>query len=89
MKTIAQNEERRQPKIKTEMSGKGLTVHAGLLPVLTFMGKLLFRQRVQEAVRKERGGKCTVSDGWWCANGSRGIDSGSDLDGAGSEGVVG
>lgn len=54
-----------------------------------FMGKLLFRQRVQEAVRKERGGKCTVSDGWWCANGSRGIDSGSDLDGAGSEGVVG
>jgi hypothetical protein len=55
MKTIAQNEERRQPKIKTEMSGKGLTVHAGLLPVLTFMGKLLFRQRVQETVRKERG----------------------------------
>ncbi|GAN34683.1 transposase [Candidatus Brocadia sinica JPN1] len=37
MKTIAQNGERRQPKIKTEMSGKGLTVHAALLPVLTFM----------------------------------------------------
>ncbi len=30
-------------------------MHAGLLPVLTFMGKLLFRQRVQETVRKERG----------------------------------
>lgn len=55
MKTIAQNGERRQPKIKTEMSGKGLTVHAALLPVLAFMGKLLFRQRVQEAIRKERG----------------------------------
>lgn len=55
MKTIAQNEERKQPKIKTEMSGKGLTVHAGLLPALTFMGKLLFRKRIQEAVRKERG----------------------------------
>ena len=37
------------------MNGKGLTVHAGLLPVLTFMEKLLFRKRVQEAVRKERG----------------------------------
>jgi len=55
MKNIAQKEERKQPKIKTEMNGKGLTVHAGLLPVLTFMGKLLFRQRIQEAVRKERG----------------------------------
>ena len=44
MKTIAQNEERKQPKIKTEMSGKGLTVHAGLLPVVTFMEKLLFRK---------------------------------------------
>ena len=30
------------PKIKTEMNGKGLTVHVGLLPVLTFMEKLLF-----------------------------------------------
>lgn len=37
------------------MNGKGLTVHAGLLPVLTFMDKLLFRKRVQEAVHKERG----------------------------------
>ena len=55
MKTIAHKKERRQPKIKTEMNGKGLTVHAGLLPVLTFMGKLLFRHRIQEAVGKERG----------------------------------
>lgn len=55
MKNIPQEETRRQPKIKTEMNGKGLTVHAGLLPVLTFMDKLLFRKRVQEAVNKERG----------------------------------
>ncbi|GJQ23710.1 MAG: hypothetical protein HBSAPP01_15000 [Candidatus Brocadia sapporoensis] len=55
MKNIAQKEARKQPKIKTEMNGKGLTVHAGLLPVLTFMGKLLFRERIHEAVRKERG----------------------------------
>ena len=55
MKNIPQKEGKKQPKIKTEMNGKGLTVHAGLLPVLTFMEKLLFRKRVQEAVRKERG----------------------------------
>ena len=46
---------KKQPKIKTQMNGNGLTVHAGLLPVLTFMEKLLFRRRAQEAVRKERG----------------------------------
>ncbi|MEP9412207.1 MAG: IS1380 family transposase, partial [Candidatus Brocadia sp.] len=47
MKNIPQNSERRQPKIKTGMNVKGLTVHAWLLPVLTFMEKLLFRQRIQ------------------------------------------
>ncbi len=55
MKNIAQKEERKQSKIRTEMNGKGLTVHAGLLPVLTFVEKLLFRRRIQESVRKERG----------------------------------
>jgi hypothetical protein len=29
---------KKKPKIKTEMNGKGLTVHAGLLPVLTENG---------------------------------------------------
>lgn len=43
--------EKNQPKIMTKMNGKGLTVHAGLLPVLTFMEKLLFRKRAQ-AVRE-------------------------------------
>ena len=55
MKNIPQKETRRQPKIKTEMNGRGLTVHAGVLPVLTFMGKLMFRERIEEAVPKERG----------------------------------
>ena len=55
MKTIPQKDSRIQPKIKTEMRGKGFTVHAGLLPVLNFMGKLLFRKVVGAAVRKERG----------------------------------
>jgi len=55
MKNIPQKEIRRQPKIKTEMNGKGLTVHAGLLPVTTFMEKLFFRKRVQEAVSRKRG----------------------------------
>ncbi|OOP57402.1 MAG: hypothetical protein AYP45_03545 [Candidatus Brocadia carolinensis] len=54
MKTIAQTGERKQPKIRTEMSGKRLAVHAGLSPVLTFMGNLLFRQGIQDAVGKER-----------------------------------
>ena len=55
MKSIPQKATRRQPKIKTEMNGKGLTVHAGLLPVITFMEKLFFRNRVQEAVSRKRG----------------------------------
>lgn len=55
MKSIAHKITRKQPKVTTEMNGKGLTVHAGLLPVLTFMGKLLFRERIHEAVHKERG----------------------------------
>lgn len=55
MKIIAEKAVRKQPKINTEMNGKGLTVHAGLLPVLTFMGKLIFRERIHKAVHKERG----------------------------------
>lgn len=43
-KNIRQEGTRIQPKIKTEMNGKGLTVNAGLLPVLTFMKKLSFRE---------------------------------------------
>lgn len=49
------------------MSGKGLTIHAGLLPVLTFMEKLLFRKRVQEAVRKERGANKQTGSNEFCA----------------------
>ena len=55
MKNIAQKKARKQPKIKTEMNGKELTIHAGLLPVLFFMWKSLLRERILEAVRKARG----------------------------------
>lgn len=55
MKNITKKDSKRQPKITTEMNGKGLTVNAGLLPVLNFMGKLMFRERVQNAVHKKRG----------------------------------
>ena len=33
MKNIPQKEGKKQPKIKTEMNGKRLTVHARLLPI--------------------------------------------------------
>lgn len=55
MKNITQTEERKQPKIKPERSGKRFTVHGGLLPVQSLMVRLLFIQSVQEAIRKERG----------------------------------
>lgn len=72
MKNIAQKEERKQPKIKTEMNGKGLTVHAGLLPVLTFMRKLMFRERIREAVNKERGANAPVYE-YFCYVTTEGI----------------
>lgn len=55
MKKITHSGKKRQPKIKTEMSGKGLTVNAGLLPVLNFMDRLYFRKAVEVAVHKKRG----------------------------------
>ena len=47
MKKITGNRKKNQVKsralrIKSEMSGKGLTTNAGLLPVLKFMQKLGF-----------------------------------------------
>lgn len=55
MKKITHSKRKRQPKIKIEMNGKGLTVHAGLLPVLTFMEKLYFVKAIEAAVHKKRG----------------------------------
>ncbi len=54
MMNIPNEGSRKQPKIKTEMAVKELSVHAGLLPSHTFMGKLLFGRRGQVAVRKGR-----------------------------------
>ncbi|GJQ50937.1 hypothetical protein KsCSTR_26240 [Candidatus Kuenenia stuttgartiensis] len=39
MWNITKADNKIQPKITTEMNGKGLTVNARLLPVLNFMGK--------------------------------------------------
>ena len=88
MKNIAQKKARKQPKIKTEMNGKGLTIHAGLLPVLAFTWKSLFGERILEAVRKERGQTNSISLSmqckWWQL-----VDSWGDLDGTGCEVVDG
>ncbi len=59
MKKITGNRKKNQVKsralrIKSEMSGKGLTTNAGLLPVLKFMQKLGFRERISKTVTIER-----------------------------------
>lgn len=53
MKKITQGLKKKQPKI--EMTGKGLTVHGGLLPVLNFMDKLYLFKAVETALHKQRG----------------------------------
>ncbi len=57
MKKISQRERKKQPKVrtvKTEMTGKRLTIHAGLLPVMNFMNKLGFWNKVKNEVHAER-----------------------------------
>lgn len=57
MKNISQREQKKQPKVrtvKTAMTGKGLTIHAGLLPVMNFMNKLGFWNKVKNEVHAER-----------------------------------
>jgi len=36
------------------MTGKGLTIHAGLLPIMNFMNKLGFWNKVKNEVLAER-----------------------------------
>lgn len=55
MKKITCRAKKKQPKIKTMMTGKGLTVHGGLLPVLNFMERLYFYKAVETAVHIKRG----------------------------------
>ena len=40
--------------VKTEMTGKGLTIHASLLPIMNFMNKLGFWNTVKNEVLAER-----------------------------------
>ena len=54
MKIIAQSKGKRQKKVKVEMTGKGLTIFAGLLPILNFMTNLGFRERMIEGLSMKR-----------------------------------
>lgn len=54
MKKITQSREKKQPKVKVEMTGKGLTIYGGLLPVLNFMKALKFREKVRKEVGIDR-----------------------------------
>lgn len=59
MKKITRNKEKNQDnkkniKIKTEMTGKNLTTYAGVLPVLNFMKKLNLRNKAKYEVPIDR-----------------------------------
>lgn len=55
MKKITHSREKKQPKVKVEMTGRGLTIYGGLLPVFNFMKALRFREKVGMEVGAERG----------------------------------
>jgi len=57
MATIAQNERAKQPPVTVEMTGKNLTAHAGLLPVMRFMDKLELDRLVAEVVKTPQRGE--------------------------------
>ncbi len=50
MKKITHSRKKKQPKVKVKMTGKGLTIYGGLLPVLNFMKALKFREKVRKEV---------------------------------------
>ncbi len=54
MRKVTQLSEKKQPKVKVEMTGKGLTIYGGLLPVLNFMKALKFREKVRKEVAIDR-----------------------------------
>jgi hypothetical protein len=50
MQTISQNASAKKPKIKVEATAKGMTVNAGLVPVLRFMDALLLDKMISDMV---------------------------------------
>lgn len=55
MTKVTKNQHKKQPIVKVEMNGKGLTVNSGLLPVFNFLSRLGFRQKVSTFVNVRRG----------------------------------
>ncbi len=54
MKKITQLSEKKQPKVKVEMAGKGLTIYGCFLLVLNFMKAFKFREKVRKEVGIDR-----------------------------------
>ena len=54
MKKISHSKKKKQPRVKVKMTGKGLTIYGGLLPVFNFMKMLGLRDRISREVRVER-----------------------------------
>lgn len=54
MKKLSHSKSKRQPKVRVEMTGKGLTIYGGLLPILNFMKALKFREKVGKEVTVDR-----------------------------------
>ena len=50
MQTISQNASAKKPEIKVEATAKGMTVNAGLIPVLRFMDALLLDKMISDLV---------------------------------------
>jgi len=54
MKKLSHSGRKKQSKVRVEMTGKGLTIYGGLLPILNFMKVLKFREKVGKAVTVDR-----------------------------------
>jgi len=54
MKNLSHSRRKKQPKVKTEMTGKGHTIYGVLLPIGNFMEVLKFREKVGKEVTLDR-----------------------------------
>ena len=55
MKKISHRKAKKPPKVKVAMTGKGLTIYGGLLPVFNFMKMLGLRKSISREINVERG----------------------------------